>query len=145
MKEKLPIRNRPPWWFILASALLLIWPIVFCTVGLFTPMLGTYIGFQPNGEDYDSTRFEFRYGHSTRIVDDPHNKMQWISGNPASAITMERRTRVVVFTAAGSQISSWADTMSADEESLKYAGYMGIRDAGTRFAIDARGRVRSVE
>jgi len=29
----------------------------------------------PKGEQYKSTRFEFRYGKATRVVDDPENHM----------------------------------------------------------------------
>jgi len=114
------------WWFW--------WPIWFTLMG------GRYIGGV--GSKYSTTRFEFRYGHATRIVDDPHNRMQWIIGDLPDSITVTDGQRVIVYDHLGAIIKSSGDSMEVQYDSFKHKGWMGVRSDGTYFTIDSQGVVQ---
>lgn len=112
------------------------WPIWFTMLG------GHYIGMSPPGETYSTTRFEFRFGLATRIVEDPHNKMQWVFGGRPDSIAVVNGCRVVVYNTPTGIIKSWGDSMDVQSDSLKHKGYMGIWSYGTQFQIDEHGVVQ---
>ena len=102
-----------------------------------------YIGWRPQGEPYDSTEFEFRFGDATRFVSDPGNHMQWVFGDLPDSITVTNRTRLIVYNEPKAVMKSWGDSMDVQIGSLKHKGYMGIWDNGTHFVVDSDGVVQA--
>ena len=102
-----------------------------------------YIGTKPNGESYNTTKFEFRYGYATRFVDDPYNKMQWIFGDLPDSITVDDSgVRLIVYNSHRAIIKSWADSMEVYPDSFKHKGYMGIwDDEQENFVVDSTGTI----
>jgi hypothetical protein len=102
---------------------------------------------QPLGKQYTKTRFEFRYGKVTRIVDDPRNQMQWVYGDLPYSISVTNGTRLIVYRQPSAIIKSRKDSMEVFTDSFKHKGYMGISDKeGKHFVVDKNGIVqRQVE
>ena len=95
-----------------------------------------------SGGQYSTTRFEFRFGHAIRAVEDPHNKMQWIFGDAPDSIDVTNGRRLIVYNQPGAIIKSWGDSMDVQNGSLKHKGYMGIWSEGINFQIDKHGVVQ---
>ena len=95
----------------------------------------------PKGFTYSSTRFEFRFGKSTRIVTDPYNKIERSTGKTHKDVYIEEGTRVIVFTSPIARIESGRDTIEVGMDSLHHKGHMGIWSNGILFSIDAEGIV----
>lgn len=128
----------------LKGCLSLIAFVIFATtlfIWLVSPGI-TYIGFRPSGEQYSKTVFEFRFGHATRFVDDPGNHMQWVYGQLPDSITVENGLRRIVYNEPKAIIKSWADSIDAQDDTLKHKGYMGIWSKGTNFTVDQDGVVQ---
>lgn len=90
----------------------------------------------------ESTRFEFRYGHATRVVEDSGNHMQWVYGGMPDSITVRDGKRLVVCDEPKAIIKSWADSMEANDDDFHHKGYMGIWSDGTHFWVDGGGVVQ---
>ncbi|MCE9607670.1 MAG: hypothetical protein K8U03_22510 [Planctomycetia bacterium] len=101
-----------------------------------------YIGGKPDGVPYVSTRFEFRFGHKMRIVDDPGNHMQWVYGEMPRLITVADGIRLIIYDEPGAIIKSSQDSMEVDEHFLRHKGYMGVWSNETRFLVDTAGMVQ---
>ena len=112
------------------------WPIWFVALG------GRYIGNSPSGLSYSTTRFEFHYGHATRIVEDPHNKMQWVFGDYPDSISVVNGCRIVTCNRPARIFKSRGDSMDVQDDSVKHKGYMGIWSDATQFRIDKYGVVQ---
>ena len=97
---------------------------------------------QPNSTHYSTTRFEFNYGHAVRIVDDPHNRMQWVFGNSPELIEVVNGQRRIVYNEHGAIIKSNGDAIDVQNDMLKHKGWMGIWSEGTHFTIDTNGVVQ---
>ena len=139
----IPLRTRLLRWPYIAMASVLIcwwfwWPIWFTVTG------GRYIGFHPSVASYSSTVFEFRYGHATRFVDDPYNRMQWVLGGLPDSISVSNNQRMIVYNSPKAIIKSWGDAMDVMEDSLKHKGYMGVWDEETHFRVDWRGVIQTI-
>lgn len=100
-----------------------------------------YIGWLPSGESYKATRIEFRFGHATRVVEDPENHMQWIYGEMPDSIAVTDGIRLIVYNEPKAIMKSWGDSMDAQQNSLKHKGWMGIWSNGDHFVIDSNGVV----
>lgn len=102
----------------------------------------SYLGFRPLGEPYTATKFEFRYGHTTRFVDDPHNQMKWVYGDLPDSVTVTNGVRTIVYDKSSAIIKSSSDSMQADDDSFRHKGYMGIWSKGTHFSVDSSGVIQ---
>jgi hypothetical protein len=101
---------------------------------------GTHdLGSLPRNASYTSTRFEFRYGHALRVVDDPGNHMQWVYGGMPDSITVKNGQRLIVYKEPRAVIKSRQDSMDVQNETLKHKGYMGVWSKGTHFFVDDDG------
>lgn len=134
-------RSKAPVWISLSAAFVAFVLFLFngWSVG------ANFIGALPNGQAYETTRFEFRFGHCTRVVRDPYNQMQWIIGNLPNSIEVIEGTRIVVYDSPGAIIKSPADSMEVSADTMKYHGYMGIWSDGAAFIVDSEGFVQPDE
>ena len=89
----------------------------------------------PSSKDYISTRFEFRYGRETRIVDDPENQLRWVYGEMPNSITVENGIRIIVYDQHHAIIKSEKDSIEVYEDKVKYLGYMGAQAEDTYYVI----------
>jgi hypothetical protein len=97
----------------------------------------------PKGEQYKTTRFEFRYGKATRVVDDPENHMQRVYGGMPDSITVTDGIRLIVYNEPKAVIKSRSDSMDVMNDSLKHGGYMGMSSTGTNFVVDHNGVIQA--
>lgn len=102
------------------------------------------MGELPEGETYTSTRFEFRYGPVTRIVEDPHSKMQWIYGELPDSISVCEGERLVIYNSLGAVIKLRNDSMDVQHDSVQHKGYMGIWTGGSHFVVNEDGVIEAV-
>ena len=100
------------------------------------------ISHLPKGEPYKSTRFEFRYGKATRVVDDPQNQMQRVYGGMPDSITVTDGIRLIVYNEQKAVIHSQRDSMDVFPDSLQHGGYMGMSSTGTNFVVDHKGVIQ---
>ena len=97
----------------------------------------------PKGEPYKSTRFEFRYGKATRVVDDPENRMQRLYGKMPDSITVTEGIRLIVYNEQKAVIHSQSDSMDAFPDSLQHGGHRGMSSTGTNFVVDHNGVIQA--
>ena len=97
----------------------------------------------PGGEHYKSTRFEFRYGKATRVVDDPENHMQRVYGKMPDSITVKDGIRLIVYNEQKAVIHSRKDSMDAFPDSLQHGGHMGMSSTATNFVVDHNGVIQA--
>ena len=117
----------------------------FLTACLFVRRMfpaGHHIGALPEGERYASTRFEFRYGHATRVIDDPENQMQWVYGEMPDSITVTNGTRLIIYNGQKAVIKSRRDSMDAHPDSLQHGGYLGMWSRNINFVVDHDGVIQ---
>ena len=120
---------------------LLIMLAFFSLASLLVPRV-TYLGLYPDGETYTATRFVFRFGHTTRIVDDPNNHMQWVYGDPPDSITVANGIRTIVYNEPKAIVKSWRDSIDVQQYHLKHKGWMGLFSDGTHFLVDGDGVIQ---
>ena len=101
-----------------------------------------YLGWLPSGQNYQRTRFEFRFGTAHRVVDDPGNHMQWVYGGMPDSISVENGTRVIVYNEPKAINKSWNDSMEGQTDAFHHKGYMGVWSDETHYEIDKNGVVQ---
>ncbi|MEO0408457.1 MAG: hypothetical protein AAF289_14005 [Cyanobacteria bacterium P01_A01_bin.135] len=90
------------------------------------------------GEAYELTRFEFRYGRATRVIEDRYDKL-WICGELPDSVSVVDQTRLVVYTSPGAGIKLCRESIGVGLESVSYGGYMGVSSKSTRFFVTSDG------
>ena len=97
----------------------------------------------PKDTPYTSTRFEFRYGPATRVVDDPGNHLQKVYGGMPDSITVKDGIRLIVYKEQKAVIHSQRDSMDAFPDKLQYGGHMGMSSTATNFVVDQNGVIQT--
>lgn len=108
------------------------------------PKNAIHINTIPEGETYTATRFEFRYGHRTRLVEDPYNKIEWISGELPDAVSVTEGERVIIYNSPKAVLKSPKDSIDVQPASLSYGGYLGVSSEGVHFVVDSDGFLREI-
>ena len=99
----------------------------------------------PHGETFTGTRFEFRYGHATRIVEDPGNHLKLVYGEMPDSIKIENGLRIIIYNEPKSVIKSQKDSIDVQDYEVSLRGYMGIRSGATHFVVDEDGYVNEIQ
>ncbi len=97
------------------------------------------------GQTYTSTQFEFRYGPVTRIIQDPHNKIEWICGELPDAVLISEEKRLIVYNSQKAVFKSRSDSIDVYPDSVSYGGYLGVSSNRTHFVIDSEGNLMKSE
>lgn len=95
-------------------------------------------------ETYTSTQFEFRYGVVTRIIEDPHNKIEWICGELPDSVLISEGQRLIVYNSQKAVFKSHNDSIDVHPDSVSHKGYMGISSNHTHFVVDLEGYLMEV-
>lgn len=93
----------------------------------------------PDGEDYTSTRFEYRYGLRVRVIEDPGNHLRYGYGDLPDEIFVSGEIRVIVFNAQKAVIKSEEDSIDVFSDCVSHKGYMGVRSSNANYVIDSAG------
>lgn len=99
----------------------------------------------PQGETFAGTRFEFRYGHTTRVVEDPGNHLKVVYGEMPDSITVENGIRIIIYNEHKSVIKSQNDSMDVQDDDVSLRGYMGFSSDASHFVVDEDGYVNELQ
>ena len=96
----------------------------------------------PIGVDFHSTRFEFRYGPTTRVIEDPENHLRYGYGELPDTISVTDGKRLIVFDSQKAVLKSKTDSVDVHPESVQHKGYMGVWSGQSDYIVDSDGQLQ---
>jgi hypothetical protein len=118
---------------------------ILCLVGFGVIIMGWTRGpdydltHMPNDQEFHSTRFEYRYGSTLRVIEDPKNNLRYGYGGLPDSISVVDGRRIVVFTSQKAVLRSEVDTVDVHGDNVQHKGYMGVRTMDSNYFVDSKG------
>ena len=98
----------------------------------------------PKGKNYTTTRFEFRYGPHTRVIEDPHNHIKQGYGDLPDSISVSKGKRLIVFKSQKAVLKTTTDSIDVFDEKVSHKGYMGVNSTELEYFIDSSGELQPI-